>query len=777
MMMLPYSDGTNSIVEALPLWEEAGELSDHRQYIFHYHTMMCPQFMNGYCPRHKAARSAPPQCFCYHFESQRRRPLVDTLTGQLRYWDVLCDRIAEGEECLAGDLCPFSHTREEISYHAAKYKTKLCNDRDCRGKEVCCFAHGEEELRTQALDRYSYWSIFGALGAPGPRQPGPAIDLAMGQGYARNGLCSATGALYHPKVYKHRFCASYPNISGCRRGEACAFAHSREEIRTSLLAEDEELQRPNALTDEFFMYKFKTLWCPIGVQHDWQTCVYAHNYQDARRHPGIGYGPRPCPYWKRKETTLEYSQRCPLGVRCSFSHGAKEQLYHPSYFKTVTCQDWPNSNCPRGKLCAFWHRRSQQRTRGSVDDDFNYKLPLAEGSLSDSLQADFLSPPFKLLNSLQADQEFSEFMGDPDACQDGLDMSMGQMMPLGGTCEPCQMQNGSWGQSDMPANFNYGSPATPTTTADSDEAASADSSLSGDKSQSNHDEDRSGGHAAATVPNMDSSQMMLPPHSEISWKSGCDPTQQVWTGENGWAAPPSPYLGDACMPSPQMGPGSMAGSMLGGKPSSMPGAMPAVMQGNAGPGSMVPGGVAPGGMPPNFMPGEGFQPCGPMPGCPPMQQQQMIFYQVPPAGSMGPPQFQSQQQCNSPMSPMGPQSPQMMPMPQPSYPGCQNFSQWGQPIAKLPDGTFVQGQLMTIEELPVQAFPAVQNGGKPELPAIKNGSRAVADRSSEFFPAPGASSPCGGDEAMPTCNGFIHFKDDTSEGDMTPSGRPRANSH
>merc|ERR1719352_1248616 len=145
---------------------------------------------------------------------------------------------------------------------------------------------------------------------------------------------SAMGALYHPKVYKHRFCASYPNISSCRRGDSCAFAHTRDEIRTSLLAEDEELQRPIALTNDFFMYKFKTLWCPIGVQHDWQTCVYAHNYQDARRHPGIGYGPRPCPYWKRKETTLEYSQRCPLGVRCAFSHGAKEQLYHPSYFKT-----------------------------------------------------------------------------------------------------------------------------------------------------------------------------------------------------------------------------------------------------------------------------------------------------------------------------------------------------------------------------------------------------------------------------------------------------------
>ena len=38
-------------------------------------------------------------------------------------------------------------------------------------------------------------------------------------------------------------------------------------------------QEPHALTDDFFMYQYKTHWCPIGVQHDWHTCVYAHNYQ------------------------------------------------------------------------------------------------------------------------------------------------------------------------------------------------------------------------------------------------------------------------------------------------------------------------------------------------------------------------------------------------------------------------------------------------------------------------------------------------------------------
>jgi len=232
--------------------------------------------------------------------------------------------------------------------------------------------------------------------------PNSGGGAAAGAAAGRHG---PSVALYHPTVYKHRFCASFPNILACRRGEACAFAHTRQEIRTPLLEVAEEAQQAKALTDDFFMYRFKTFWCPIGVQHDWQNCVYAHNYQDARRNPGIGYGPRPCPYWKRKETALEYGERCPLGVRCPYSHGAKEQLYHPAYFKTVTCQDWPNSKCPRGRLCAFWHKRWQQRGRQKMMflDDERYKDPLFDSQVQESLQRDFLSPPFKLLNALQAD--------------------------------------------------------------------------------------------------------------------------------------------------------------------------------------------------------------------------------------------------------------------------------------------------------------------------------------------------------------------------------------
>lgn len=502
MMMVPAyqpeQDGPSSaMTDALPTWQEAGELEDHREYIFHYHTMMCPQFSNGFCPRHKVPRSAPCQCFCYHFESQRRRPLVDTLTGQLRYWDLMCEYVAEGEECPHGDQCLFAHTREEISYHAAKYKTKPCNDRDCRGQEVCCFAHGEGELRTNALERYSYWSLCGSGNNYQAKTLSPPVEASTG----RN---NSTGTLYHPKVYKHRFCASYPHVMSCRRGESCAFAHSRQEIRTPLLTPEEEDQRPVALTNDFFMYRFKTLWCPVGVQHDWQTCVYAHNYQDARRHPGIGYGPRPCPYWRRKETALEYNERCPLGVCCPFSHGAKEQLYHPAYFKTVTCQDWPNAKCPRSKLCAFWHKRSQQRSKAVMEEDFDYKRPLPEQRVKDSLQFDFLAPPFKLLHGYQPGE------GDMPPAVEGAERT--------GAHDSSNDPSASW-----PAQMlgDHCLPTTPTTTAitDSDEAASAGSTDGSDKIQSPQEED---GNSANKYPaqTAEASAWSAEAQPDMAWMQG-----------------------------------------------------------------------------------------------------------------------------------------------------------------------------------------------------------------------------------------------------------------
>jgi hypothetical protein len=240
---------------------------------------------------------------------------------------------------------------------------------------------------------------------------------------------------------KRRFCTSFPDVGLCRRGSACAFAHSREEICAPLLDIDEENQDPAALTDGFFMYKYKTRWCPVGVQHEWHACVYAHNYQDARRPVAIGYGARLCPYWSKKDTGAEYSQRCPLGLRCPYSHGAKEQLYHPHYFKTVVCRDLRGKACPRQRLCAFFHHRQERRV--SPPDDVDYSQPLKSEALPSDWINEFLSPPFLPESSKGGMEDVSTAKsGDINGAGNG-------MIPYNPQGIPPSQQNGQFGNPPM----------------------------------------------------------------------------------------------------------------------------------------------------------------------------------------------------------------------------------------------------------------------------------------------------------------------------------------
>lgn len=360
----------------LPFWTIEDETPDHVDTILEFHVFPCGDFQRGFCAKH-GARGKAHQCRNYHFESQRRRRAIDPITGQLTYWDTPCPSWSLEMGCsLAGDSCPLAHGREEVSFHPAKYKTRACNGTDCRGEGACCFAHSNDELRQHAPGRYSYFTIS-SKGQSGPETCARSTEV-LGR---RQGL-----------PQKARFCAFYPNVSQCRRGAGCSFAHTREEVQTKLLSLEEEQHQEGAMTQSFFTRKFKTLWCPIGAQHDWQTCVYAHTYQDARRQPSIGYGPQPCPFWQKKETRAAYSQRCPLGLRCPYSHGAKEQLYHPKYFRTVTCRDMQMKGCPRQRLCAFYHRRSEHRKQTSPDNhDYDHPLP-AEVIDSDWAES-FLNPP------------------------------------------------------------------------------------------------------------------------------------------------------------------------------------------------------------------------------------------------------------------------------------------------------------------------------------------------------------------------------------------------
>lgn len=202
---------------------------------------------------------------------------------------------------------------------------------------------------------------------------------------------STVELLYHPEFFRKRLCHQ-AMTTGCPRTHLCASAHSRQELLTPYFTEQEEKEP----SEEFVAWNFKTQWCPLGGPHDWESCMYAHTYRDWRRTPALGYSSRPCPNWTQSiasgPTELIYEMRCHNGMACPLAHGAKEQLYHPQFYKTSRCSD----NCKRRALCAFTHGEHDRRepftgTQFGIDDVL-WPIPWALDVLS-CYQPAFSNPP------------------------------------------------------------------------------------------------------------------------------------------------------------------------------------------------------------------------------------------------------------------------------------------------------------------------------------------------------------------------------------------------
>lgn len=227
-----------------------------------------------------------------------------------------------------------------------EFKTARCNLQGAPASHdhrCCPFYHNERDRRRAAV----------AEGAPayaGEQCPDQFDDQRACPRGDACGMCHSTAELlYHPDFFRKRLC----HQSGqCPRGRYCAFAHARQELLVPHFGEAEESEP----TEEFIIHRFKTQWCPVGGPHDWEACVYAHTYRDWRRAPSLGYSSHPCPRWAGSvsggSAELSYAERCPNGFACPLAHGAKEQLYHPQFYKAGPCSD---SNCRRGPLCAFTH--------------------------------------------------------------------------------------------------------------------------------------------------------------------------------------------------------------------------------------------------------------------------------------------------------------------------------------------------------------------------------------------------------------------------------------
>jgi len=347
-----------------------------------------------------------------------------------------------------------------------EFKTMPCGleaTQSTHDHRCCPFFHSERDRRRIVLSE-SGTALYAA--EPCDQQFDDQRQCSNGDSC---GFCHSTAELlYHPDFFRKRLCHQ---AKRCPRGRFCAFAHSRQELLVPHFTELEELEP----TEDFIAWRFKTQWCPIGGPHDWENCVYAHTYRDWRRVPTLGYSSRPCPHWVQSVTTgpaeLLYADRCPRGMSCPLAHGAKEQLYHPQFYKTSPCSE---ANCKRGALCAFTHGSFDIR-RPRADDPMPSALrePILQAvELLGRSQPTFWSPPrYHALeepprqtqsskgrsrggsNALQAALQQQQqdigrwFEGRSEGCSSGMDPLCGPAGPLlppalpsvpGGSSESCE---------------------------------------------------------------------------------------------------------------------------------------------------------------------------------------------------------------------------------------------------------------------------------------------------------------------------------------------------
>jgi hypothetical protein len=79
-------------------------------------------------------------------------------------------------------------------------------------------------------------------------------------------------SVYHPEKYKSKYCTKYPkNLSQCEYGDYCSFAHSTKELKKRIIHQMTK-------DADFYMYYYKTEFCPFNNDHNKAQCVYSHNW-------------------------------------------------------------------------------------------------------------------------------------------------------------------------------------------------------------------------------------------------------------------------------------------------------------------------------------------------------------------------------------------------------------------------------------------------------------------------------------------------------------------
>ncbi|CAK57528.1 unnamed protein product (macronuclear) [Paramecium tetraurelia] len=241
---------------------------------------------------------------------------------------------------------PNSPVRIQQYIDPHQFKTQKCQiQHQINQKKFCPFFHDETDRRRD-LKSHSYKC-----------QLCPQADNCP-QGDECQFAHNKVEQVYHPNRYKTKYCT---HIKDCDYGVYCSFAHNDQELIIPIKL-DGMVQDKN-----FWMYQYKTVWCPLTTNHDRASCVYAHNAQDFRRDPKK-LQPKECPHWNKTNQILNYDKGgCPDQEECQYCHGWKEFEYHPLIYKTKPCTQ---TNCNK-KLaeCAFYHSDQEKRVRKQLADN------------------------------------------------------------------------------------------------------------------------------------------------------------------------------------------------------------------------------------------------------------------------------------------------------------------------------------------------------------------------------------------------------------------------
>ncbi|CAD8169397.1 unnamed protein product [Paramecium pentaurelia] len=246
--------------------------------------------------------------------------------------------------------------RVHINHH--QFKTLKCESQhQIDQKKFCPFFHDESDRRRnlkehtyQQIGITIYFLIFRCQLCPQANKC-PRGDQCQ---WAHNKV----EQVYHPNRYKTKYCT---HLKDCEYGIYCSFAHSEQELIIPVKL-DGMVQDKN-----FWIYQYKTVWCPHTINHDRASCVYAHNAQDFRRDPKI-LQPKECPHWNKTNQILNYDKGgCPDQEACKYCHGWKEYEYHPLIYKTKPCTQ---QNCTKKQgECAFFHSDQEKRLRKQIGEN------------------------------------------------------------------------------------------------------------------------------------------------------------------------------------------------------------------------------------------------------------------------------------------------------------------------------------------------------------------------------------------------------------------------